>query len=113
MKKVSSLFWNSGIKVSLKSPLTSSKKNIENLFKEFGFILFRDSKFDIINIKKFGCLQITKTGLQILKNELHFNYKEIELKQTKIIKNKKEKFITNVEDSDLGLLASLKELRLD
>ena len=53
MKKVSSLFWNSGIKVSLKSPLTSSKKNIENLFKEFVFILFRDSKFDIINIKKF------------------------------------------------------------
>lgn len=87
-----------------------------NYSKDFwqGFIRqLLSSAHIIINIKKFGCLQITKTGFQILKNELHFNYKEIELKPTKIIKNKKAKFITDIEDSDLGLLASLKELRLE
>ena len=66
----------------------------------------------IINIKKFGCLQITKSGLQILKNELHFNYKEIISKPIKVTKNKKEKIIININNSDLDLLASLKELRL-
>jgi len=67
----------------------------------------------IINIKKFGCLQITKSGLQILKNELHFNYKEIISKPIKVTKNKKEKIIINIDNSDLDLLASLKELRLE
>ena len=67
----------------------------------------------IINIKKFGCLQITKSGLQILKNELHFNYKEIVSKPIKVIKNKKEKIIINIDNSDLGLLTSLKKLRLE
>ena len=66
----------------------------------------------IINIKKFGCLQITKSGLQILKNELHFNYKEIISKPIKVTKNKKEKIIININNSDLDPLASLKELRL-
>ena len=63
----------------------------------------------IINIKKFGCLQITKSGLQILKNELHFNYKEIVSKPIKVIKNKKEKVIINIDNSDLGLLIFFKK----
>ena len=65
-----------------------------------------------INIKKFGCLQITTTGVQLLKNELQFNYKEIELKPHKTTKNNKEKITLNIKDSDLELLAALKKLRL-
>lgn len=53
MKKVSRLFWNSGVNLSLNNPLKSPKKKIVKLFKEFGFILFRESKFNITNIKKF------------------------------------------------------------
>jgi ATP-dependent DNA helicase RecQ len=66
----------------------------------------------IINIKKFGCLQITTTGVQLLKNELQFNYKEIELKSHKPPKNYKEKITLNIQDSDLELLSALKKLRL-
>ena len=86
-----------------------------NYSKDFwqGFIRqLLSSGHIIINIKKFGCLEITKTGLQLLKNELYFNYKEIELKINKTNNNKKEKITYNIEDSDLELLTSLKELRL-
>ena len=86
-----------------------------NYSKDFwqGFIRqLLSSGHIIINIKKFGCLEITKTGLQLLKNELYFNYKEIELKINKTNNNKKEKITYNIENSDLELLTSLKELRL-
>ena len=67
----------------------------------------------IINIKKFGCLQITQSGLKILKDEEYFNYKEIILKAKKNSKNNKIKEIANIDDDDLKILTSLKELRLN
>ena len=66
----------------------------------------------IINIKKFGCLQITKSGLEILKDKKYFNYKEIIVKEPKSAKNNKIKVNTNIDDNDLKILTSLKELRL-
>ena len=66
----------------------------------------------IINIKKFGCLQITKSGLEVLKNDKYFNYKEIILKAPKTSqKNTKE--LLNIDNNDLQILTSLKELRLN
>ena len=68
----------------------------------------------IINIKKFGCLQITKSGLKILKDDKYFNYKEIIFKAAKTIKkNKNTKEVLNVDNNDLEILTSLKELRLN
>ena len=87
-----------------------------NYKKEFwqGFIRQLISSGHIfINIKKFGCLQITKTGLQILKNELYFNYKDIQINSSKKIKNKKVKITDDINNSDLELLMSLKTLRLE
>ena len=68
----------------------------------------------IINIKKFGCLQITKSGLEILKDGKYFNYKEIIFKTTKTTKkNKNTKEVLNIDNNDLQILTSLKELRLN
>ncbi len=67
----------------------------------------------IINIKKFGCLQITTSGLEVLKDEKYFNYKEITLKIPKNSKHKKIKETMSIDDNDLKILTSLKELRLD
>ena len=68
----------------------------------------------IINIKKFGCLQITKSGLEILKDDKYFNYKEIIFKVTKTTKkNKKTKEVLKIDNNDLQILTSLKELRLN
>ena len=53
MKKVSNLFWNGGINISLKKPLSCSKKDIEKLYKKFGFILYRNSNINLQNLKKF------------------------------------------------------------
>ena len=60
-----------------------------NYKKDFwqGFIRqLISSRHLIINIKKFGCLQITKSGLKILKDDKYFNYKEIIFKAAKTIK---------------------------
>ena len=68
----------------------------------------------IINIKKFGCLQITKSGLEILKDDKYFNYKEIIFKAPKTTKkNKNTKELLNIDNNDLQILTSLKELRLN
>ena len=67
----------------------------------------------IINIKKFGCLQITTSGLEVLKYEKYFNYKEITLRTPKNSKHKKIKETMSIDDNDLKILTSLKELRLD
>jgi ATP-dependent DNA helicase RecQ len=67
----------------------------------------------LINIKKYGCLQITKSGFKILKNENYFNYKEIEFKKPKTTKYKKEKEIIDINDNDLKILNLLKTLRLN
>ena len=68
----------------------------------------------IINIKKFGCLQITKSGLEILKDDKYFNYKEIVFKAAKTTKkNKNTKKVLNIDNNDLEILTSLKELRLN
>ena len=68
----------------------------------------------IINIKKFGCLQITKSGLEILKDDKYFNYKEIIFKATKTTKkNKNTKELLNIDNNDMQILTSLKELRLN
>ena len=68
----------------------------------------------IINIKKFGCLQITKSGLEVLKDDKYFNYKEIIFKAPKTSKkNKNTKEVLNIDNNDLQILTSLKELRLN
>ncbi len=68
----------------------------------------------IINIKKFGCLQITKSGLEILKDDKYFNYKEIIFKATKNTKKYKNTMeVLNIDNNDLQILTSLKELRLN
>ena len=67
----------------------------------------------IINIKKFGCLQITRSGLEILKDKKYFNYKEIIVKEPKSAKNNRIKVIADIDDNDLKILTSLKELRLN
>jgi len=84
--------------------------------KEFwqGFIRqLISSRHIIINIKKFGCLQITKSGLKILKDEEYFNYKKIEIKISKVSKNKKLKETIIIDDKELKILTLLKELRLN
>src|SRR6056300_66452 len=67
----------------------------------------------IINIKKFGCLQITETGLLILKDKAYFNYKEIEAKKTKVSKYNKVKLSLNLDHNDIKILSALKKIRLN
>ena len=67
----------------------------------------------IINIKKFGCLQITETGLLILKDKAYFNYKEIEAKKTKVSKYNKVKVSLNLDHNDIKILSALKKIRLN
>ena len=59
-------------------------------------------------------MQITKSGLDILKDDKYFNYKEIIFKVTKTTKkNKKTKEVLKIDNNDLQILTSLKELRLN
>tara|TARA_B100001123_G_C15199169_1_gene982613 strand:+ start:71 stop:967 length:897 start_codon:yes stop_codon:yes gene_type:complete len=55
-EKISKLFWNHGAKISdsIKNHKKLKKKFIENLFKEYGLILFRGLDFKINNIKSFS-----------------------------------------------------------
>ena len=63
-----------------------------------------------LNIQKFGSIQITKSGMEILKEGKEFKYKEInkQFKSPKIPKN----VINELEDQDQKLFLKLKELRL-
>jgi len=82
--------------------------------KEFwqGFIRQLISSNHIkINFKKYGCLEITKTGMEILQEKLYFNYKDILIKPPKPFKNKT--IIKDINNSDLTLLNALKTLRLE
>ena len=65
-----------------------------------------------INIKKYGAYQITESGLKILKGELTFKYKAIDIKDTVQKKQYKKTENINVEDKELPLLKKLKDLRL-
>ena len=79
----------------------------ENYKKDFwqGFIRQLISSWHIIiNIKKFGCLQITRSGLEILKDKKYFNYKEIIVKEPKSAKNNRIKVIADIDDNDLKIL---------
>ena len=84
------------------------------IIKEFwqGFIRQLISSNHIkINFKKYGCLEITKTGIEVLKDKLYFNYKNIPIKPPKPYKNKT--IVKNIIDSDITLLNALKALRLE
>ena len=65
-----------------------------------------------INIKKYGAYQITESGLKILKGELTFKYKSINIKDIVPKKQYKKADNINVEDKELPLLQKLKDLRL-
>ncbi|PPR16110.1 MAG: ATP-dependent DNA helicase RecQ [Alphaproteobacteria bacterium MarineAlpha9_Bin3] len=67
----------------------------------------------IINIKKFGCLQITESGYQILKDKEYFNYKKIETKKSQAPKLKIMKEALNLDANSIEILSSLKQLRLN
>ena len=63
-----------------------------------------------LNIQKYGSLQITSSGMEILQEDKVFQYKEIryETNNTKIPKN----ILSNLDDKEQKLFLKLKELRL-
>ena len=65
-----------------------------------------------INIKKYGAYQISESGLKILKGDLIFKYKSINIKD--IVSENKYKIADkiNIEEKEIPLLQKLKELRL-
>ena len=66
-----------------------------------------------INFQKYGAIQITRSGVKILKNQSKFLYKDIpERLNIKINKKVKKEFIGN-DDNHEELLNALKALRLD
>ena len=65
-----------------------------------------------INIKKYGAYQITESGLKILKGDLTFQYKSIDVRDIVPEKQYKKTDKIDVEDKELPLLQKLKELRL-
>ncbi|MFQ3361636.1 MAG: DNA helicase RecQ [Alphaproteobacteria bacterium] len=67
----------------------------------------------IINIKKYGIYEITKTGFQLLKSEREFKYKSIVITENSSKKKYKKDDEINIKDEELPLLQRLKELRLE
>ena len=65
-----------------------------------------------IDIKKYGAYQITESGLKILKGELTFKYKSIDIKDIVPKKQYKKTEYINIENEELPLLQKLKDLRL-
>ena len=68
-----------------------------------------------INIQKYGCLEITETGRDILRGESGFEYRSIaEQKPTaKERRQRSERPAVDMADVDTSLLSRLKTLRLD
>ena len=64
-----------------------------------------------LNIQRYGSLQITKSGMDILKNGKLFQYKEIK-NESKVKKISRE-VVSDLDENDQSLLMKLKELRLN
>ena len=64
-----------------------------------------------LNIQRYGSLQITNSGMDILKNGKLFQYKEIK-NESKIKKISRE-VVSDLDENDQSLLMKLKELRLN
>ena len=66
-----------------------------------------------INFQKYGAIQITNTGVDVLKNKNKFMYKDISIKSIKE-NTKAPKYLNrDLTDVDSTLLNNLKSLRLD
>ncbi len=66
-----------------------------------------------INFQKYGAIQITNTGVDVLKNKNKFMYKDIPIKSIKE-NTKAPKYLNrDLTDVDSALLNNLKSLRLD
>ena len=66
-----------------------------------------------INFQKYGAIEITNTGIQVLKNEQKFMYKEIPTKPVKDIVKPTKYLNKELSNDDNKLLNELKSLRLD
>ncbi len=66
-----------------------------------------------INFQKYGAIEITNTGIQVLKNEQKFMYKEIPTKPLKDIIKPTKYLNKELSNDDNILLNKLKLLRLD
>ena len=66
-----------------------------------------------INFQKYGAIEITNTGIQVLKNEQKFMYKEIPTKPVKDIVKPSKYLNKELSNDDNNLLNELKSLRLD
>lgn len=66
-----------------------------------------------INFEKYGAIEITNTGIQVLKNEQKFMYKEIPTKPVKNIVKRTKYINKELSNDDNNLLNELKSLRLD
>ena len=66
-----------------------------------------------INFQKYGAIEITNTGIQVLKNEQKFMYKEIPTKPVKDIVKPPKYLNKELSNDDNNLLNELKSLRLD
>ena len=66
-----------------------------------------------INFQKYGAIEITNTGIQVLKNEQKFMYKEIPTKPVKDIVKPTKYLNKELSNDDNNLLSELKSLRLD
>ena len=64
-----------------------------------------------LNIQRYGSLQITNSGMDILKNGKLFQYKEIK-NESKVKKISRE-VVSDLDENDQSLLMKLKELRLN
>ena len=66
-----------------------------------------------INFQKYGAIEITNTGIQVLKNEQKFMYKEIPVKPIKEVVKSPKYLNKELLTDDNILLNKLKSLRLD
>ena len=66
-----------------------------------------------INFQKYGAIEITNTGIQVLKNEQKFMYKEILVKPIKEVVKSPKYINKEMSADDNILLNKLKSLRLD
>ena len=66
-----------------------------------------------INFQKYGAIEITNTGIQVLKNVQKFMYKEIPTKPIKDIVKPTKYLNKELSNDDNNLLNELKSLRLD
>jgi ATP-dependent DNA helicase RecQ len=66
-----------------------------------------------INIQKYGCLEITPSGREILRGERAFEFREIRAREKPVRKPGVAKAAASLSSEDYGLLTRLKALRLE